>query len=324
MEAAAAAKRARGSAPDRLSALSDELVCHVLSFLPSRQAVQTTVLSKRWMDLCRSCLDAFRLDLHCATSDLPDLCRDAERWFRRGIPRLGSELRRLKRLEFQGVSLDSRFSERLSSGCPVLEDMVLHTYPYQFSERIEAIFLGSVFNVTSLELQSFQAMAIMDKELDNFTTFDNLRTLSLNLCFLSNRDANKFKALGRFLQKSPNLEKLILKNFWYSEAIVSECRSFDYTRLEMLKPVVGPIEFPMLENLRTLVLVKCDLRDKFRLLCHLLRSSPNLEKLTLQCCDLRAPRTRSYHGAERKSQAEEDTFWVSEPCSFPMSKAEIY
>jgi hypothetical protein len=125
--AAAAAKRARtarGSEPDLLSALSDELLCHVLSFLPSRQAVQTTVLSKRWVDLwrsvasvsistedfeggtstaCRHCwsklrhftnnllmlntarrLDAFRLDLSLPT-DSPNPCRDMERWVCRGI-----------------------------------------------------------------------------------------------------------------------------------------------------------------------------------------------------------------------------------------------
>nr|CAB3481558.1 unnamed protein product [Digitaria exilis] len=50
MEAAAAkrARASRGSAPDRLSALSNELLCHVFSFLRSRQAVQTTILSKRY------------------------------------------------------------------------------------------------------------------------------------------------------------------------------------------------------------------------------------------------------------------------------------
>ncbi|CAL4904790.1 unnamed protein product [Urochloa decumbens] len=416
--AAAAAKRAHGSAPDRLSALSDELLCQVLSFLPSRQAVQTTMLSRRWMDLWRSvpairissrdfgggtwmgvhwkrkmldfannllmlnnarCLDTFRLDFPCTAPDRPDLCCDAARWVRHGIkcqplvlqilvdrshwfvyhfqiPRLGSELRRLKRLEFQSVVLDSCFSERLSSGCPVLEvlvlrscandfaaiqsdtlkNLVVHTCasggvdrlvvrapclasmsldfismsrryknglsleagnslvtasisvdPKQFSPRTEAILLSSVFNVKSLELQLFQAMAIMDKELDNFTIFENLRTLSLNRCFLSKRDAAKFKALGRFLRKSPNLEKLILKDFWYSEATVRE--RLDNPRLEMVKPVVGPIEFPILENLRTLVLDKCDLRDKFRLLRHLLRSSPNLEKLIVQRCELPGP-----------------------------------
>lgn len=70
------------------------------------------------------CLDAFRLDLFWAT-EFPDLCRDTERWVRRGIkcqppvfqirvyrdifryhfqiPRLGSGFHRLKSLELVGV-----------------------------------------------------------------------------------------------------------------------------------------------------------------------------------------------------------------------------
>jgi len=42
----------------------------------------------------------------------------------------------------------------------------------------------------------------------------------------------------------------------------------------------------MLNNLRTLFLDECDLRDNFRILCHLLRRSPNLEKLSVRCCKL--------------------------------------
>jgi len=56
--------------------------------------------------------------------------------------------------------------------------------------------------------------------------------------------------------------------------------------LKTVRPVVGLIEFPILENLRTLLLDECDLRDNFRLLRHFLRSSPNLEKLTVRLCKL--------------------------------------
>ncbi|RCV19645.1 hypothetical protein SETIT_3G401900v2 [Setaria italica] len=327
MEAAAAkqARTARGSAPDRLSALSDELLCHVLSFLPSRQAVQTTVLSKSSSDFRGGhwwrklqdftnnllmlnnarCLDAFRLDLFWAT-EFPDLCRDTERWVRRGIkcqppvfqirvyrdifrsPALAPAFISSKAWSLW-VSLDPCFSERLSSGCPVLEDLLLHNcannfavvqsdtlrnlvvractsrvadtlvvrapclasmfldsscynnglsleagnslvkasisvMPEQLSPRTEAILLGSLFSVTSLELQFFQAMAFLDNELDKFPMFDNLRTLSLSYCFFSERDADKLKALGRFLHKSPNLEELILQDFWYSEGTARDPR----------------------------------------------------------------------------------------------------
>ncbi|KAK3142539.1 hypothetical protein QOZ80_4BG0347880 [Eleusine coracana subsp. coracana] len=61
----AASKRVRGSggsSGDRLSALTDDLLGRILSFLPSRQSVQTSVLSKRWTDLWRS-VPAINLDV---------------------------------------------------------------------------------------------------------------------------------------------------------------------------------------------------------------------------------------------------------------------
>ena len=86
MEAAPAPKRASaggGSAPDRLSALPDELLHRVLSFLPSRQAVKTTVLSKRWIDLWRS-MPAINLNIKefKCVSLAPGQCGKAARWGR--------------------------------------------------------------------------------------------------------------------------------------------------------------------------------------------------------------------------------------------------
>ncbi|KAM3277390.1 hypothetical protein ACQJBY_045334 [Aegilops geniculata] len=51
---------------DRLSTLPDELIQLVLSFLPSRQAVQTCVLATRWRTLWKS-VPAIRLDANVGT-----------------------------------------------------------------------------------------------------------------------------------------------------------------------------------------------------------------------------------------------------------------
>ncbi|KAG0525898.1 hypothetical protein BDA96_06G097500 [Sorghum bicolor] len=405
----AAPKRVRrgggGSAPDRLSALSDDLLRRVLSFLPSRFAVQTCVLSKRWIDLWRSVpavqldindfvgfdagingwrkmkdfaneflmlhsterLDVFRLVVarSCRTPE------DFQRWARCGlnrqplvlhiicilqmywkdlrISRLSSAFCRLKRMDLSFLSLDHSFGDTLNSGCPVLEDLVLYFCRHEFdviqsdtlknlsvdcfsqvgdllvirapclaslclgsynykncfsleagnslvraavsvsvhngetSQRGQTILLGSLFNVSCLELGGFSAMAILDKELDKFPTFDNLRTLSLKSCFVSEQDVDQFKAIGRFLQKSPNLEKLALHYFWYIE---EERQTSDESMLRKVKPVVGPNEFHMLGNLRTLFLDECDLQDNFRILRHFLQRCPNLEKLTIRLCML--------------------------------------
>jgi hypothetical protein len=46
---------------DRISGLPDELLCHILTFLPIKQAFITTLLSKRWTPLCYS-LPSFRFN----------------------------------------------------------------------------------------------------------------------------------------------------------------------------------------------------------------------------------------------------------------------
>ena len=72
---------------------------------------------------------------------------------------------------------------------------------------------------------------------------------------------------------------------FYGKYFVSNfCGWFNKLSWFQVRPVVGLIEFPILENLRTLLLDECDLRDNFRLLRHFLRSSPNLEKLTVRLC----------------------------------------
>ncbi|CAL5067928.1 unnamed protein product [Urochloa decumbens] len=151
-----------------------------------------------------------------------------------------------------GVSLD---------GGSFLMQASIQVVPAEFSPKSETIILRSLFNVTNLELTGFQERAVLNKEFNNAPVFGNLRTLSLASCF------STFKALRRFMQKSPNLEKLILKDF-------------------KVVPIVEPAEYPTLENLRTLILDKCSLHDNFWLLNQWLQNSPNLEKLSVCNCKL--------------------------------------
>ncbi|XP_058758424.1 F-box/FBD/LRR-repeat protein At5g56420-like [Vicia villosa] len=54
---------------DRISDLSNEILCHILSFLPIKQAFTTTLLSKRWAPLCYSLTVLSFNDHDCDTFD---------------------------------------------------------------------------------------------------------------------------------------------------------------------------------------------------------------------------------------------------------------
>ena len=49
-------------------------------------------------------------------------------------------------------------------------------------------------------------------------------------------------------------------------------------------PTAEPVEFPILKNLRSLLLGECDMSGNFQLLVQFLKKSPDLEKLTVRRC----------------------------------------
>ncbi|PRQ36088.1 putative F-box domain, FBD domain, leucine-rich repeat domain, L domain-containing protein [Rosa chinensis] len=55
---------AEGIGDDRISALPDEILCHILSLLIPLYSVRTTVLSKRWNNLWTSCITNLDFDMY--------------------------------------------------------------------------------------------------------------------------------------------------------------------------------------------------------------------------------------------------------------------
>lgn len=80
------------------------------------------------------------------------------------------------------------------------------------SEETQRELLSSLCNVTSLELNCFEAEVMLNENPDEFPIFHNLRTLDLHSCFLNDEYEldEKLEALGSFLHNAPCLEKLSL------------------------------------------------------------------------------------------------------------------
>ncbi|XP_066389591.1 uncharacterized protein [Miscanthus floridulus] len=80
----------------------------------------------------------------------------------------------------------------------------------RISEETQRELLGSLCNVTSLELIHFEAEVMLNDN-SEFPIFHNLRTLDLHSCFLNEYElTGKLEALASFLQNAPCLEKLSL------------------------------------------------------------------------------------------------------------------
>ncbi|AES74040.1 putative F-box domain-containing protein [Medicago truncatula] len=72
-------KKQRSSIPieeceyDRVSSLPDSIICHILSFLPTKDTVATSILSKRWKPLCISVLTLDFTD-HTIFTEITTIC----------------------------------------------------------------------------------------------------------------------------------------------------------------------------------------------------------------------------------------------------------
>lgn len=304
------AKRARAgitASDDRLSALPDGVLHTILSFLPARQLVQTSLLSRRWKDLWCSTpcinIDEREFDIGSGrnvqakkwskfenfntnlllfrsnAASVDKFClyahehnhRDVDKWIRRGI----------KRLYLSNVSLDNCFAELLSSGSSPLEILELRSCWNYFwditSHTLKDLFIDSCIHHDAHPL---------------VITAPGLTSLRLNITNTSYAD-------GISVYQTTALAKaaIVIPSpvFFPVDNQRNLLRSlFSVTKLELggfeTKALLVDefSEFQKFANMRTLLFGEIFLDEgcldvKLELLGSFIQNAPCLEKLTLYC-----------------------------------------
>ncbi|GER43080.1 F-box/RNI-like/FBD-like domains-containing protein, partial [Striga asiatica] len=177
---------------DRLSSLQDDVICHILSFLPTKLSVATCVLGKRWRFLWAHvpCLDFSGDNFKKKRTQASDIINRVI--FLHKAKRMHTlTLRNLKCNDYQ-----------------------LETWIMTAIERsIQNLYLQLEFNTIPQSL--FNCKTIVDLKLDNnrapLSDVDNVSLPSLKKFNVSNVVCENDDALPRFLSGCPLLEELIMK-----------------------------------------------------------------------------------------------------------------
>ncbi|EES12212.1 hypothetical protein BDA96_06G097000 [Sorghum bicolor] len=249
-------------------------------------------------------LDTFQLQL--SVSKYPyDKDKQAARWIRHGIKysgqdpgiqcmKLNSASWRLKRLHLSNLYLDDSFMNHISSGCQYLEDLELKSCNCSFHE----ITSHTMKNLILKGCQCYALSVITSPMLNSLIinggwfAFISLRVIAPAVAYLLlDVSAYSFRGCVSFDEMSSLAEaSIFLRNCVRSELSKDQfkllCSLSNVTNLVLsgFQTMVIGEEFPEFQNLRTLLLEKCDLSDNFQMLGHFLQHSPNLEKLTLDHC----------------------------------------
>ncbi|GJN02869.1 hypothetical protein PR202_ga20258 [Eleusine coracana subsp. coracana] len=272
MELYADGKRARASSGistgDRLSALPDCNIRHIMSFMKARQVVQTCVLSMRWRHLRRSvpCLDV-----------------DDQEFKTTGVNRASAE--ELEKFE--------DFTDHLlipnNISIAHLDAFRLHV-----SDRYHLVYCKGA---------QIKSSSLKNLIIDDCTGASNNLIITVPaVAYLFLSLSSYYFGGGDWFNEMPSLVKAHV-NLWdnHGESEFSKdqgnllCSLSNVTSLELL-------DFQTMEPL----LDSCDLSDNFKILEHFLKHSPYLEKLTLRCCkfskDLKRRKGKAKSKAASSSQ----------------------
>ncbi|GER43030.1 F-box/RNI-like/FBD-like domains-containing protein [Striga asiatica] len=174
---------------DKLSSLPDEAICHILSFLPTKLSMATSVLGKRWRFLW-----AHVLSLHFSEDDFREEGTQASDIIHRVI--LQHKAKRMDTLALCNFKCN---------------EYQLETWIMTAIERgIQNLYLKLDSDIIPRSL--FNCKTIVDLKLDNnrapLSAMDNVSLPSLKKLYVYNVVCENDDALPRFLAGCPSLEEL--------------------------------------------------------------------------------------------------------------------
>ncbi|RHN51249.1 putative F-box domain, FBD domain, leucine-rich repeat domain, L domain-containing protein [Medicago truncatula] len=181
---------------DRISNLPDELLCHILSFLPTKIAFTTTVLSKRWTPLFHS-LTILRFDdetVHNYAA-FNSVCGFIDTFML--PPRLPNQFIKTFSLKCRFVFSDSN--------CHILDAWV-EAAKQRCIEEFHLSMIARISNDTIFTCQTLVVLKLewLQVEVENLCRdLPSLKTLQLRFVRFKNKNV-----LQQLLNASPNLEDL--------------------------------------------------------------------------------------------------------------------
>ncbi|CAA0808508.1 F-box/FBD/LRR-repeat protein [Striga hermonthica] len=201
---------------DRFSSLQDEVICHILSFLPTKLSVATSVLGKRWRFLW-----AHVPSLHFSVFD-----------FRKEGTHVLDIIDRVL-LRHKAKRMDT-----LTLKCVKCNEFQLETFITTAIDRsIRNLCLELDFNIFPLYL--FNCKTIVDLKLDNnrasLSAVKNVSLPSLKKLYVYNLICENDDTLPRFLSGCPSLEELNMDFSFVKEDDYVGCINISSPTITMLQ-----------------------------------------------------------------------------------------
>ncbi|XP_057427934.1 F-box/LRR-repeat protein At3g59190-like [Lotus japonicus] len=190
---------------DRVSSLPDEVLCHILSFLPTEDVFVTNLVSKRWRPLWLS---------------VPTLDLDEIRCSRRDIRLVGSHssfmefvdasiLRRGIHQPIKTLRLQCRWR------CPVFK--VNEWLKAAADRKVENLqfYCSANWQYLPCTIFSITTLVVLKLRRVDFRGFSSVELPSLKSLHLDDLRFSKTKHLIELLNSFPNLETLEAKDIWF-------------------------------------------------------------------------------------------------------------